>query len=123
MKKPTPHILIAEDESFLASMMRSILEAHGVRVSVARNGEEVLKVLSKDLPTLLLLDLLMPVLDGYGVLKMMKEKKIGCPVVIMSNLGDQATINKCKAFGIQDYFIKSEIDDDTIWKVVQNYLV
>jgi len=122
MTQHKKHVLVAEDEAFLLSMMRSILSKHGLRVSTAQNGQEAIDVMTKDLPDLLFLDLLMPQVDGYAVLKHRKEKNMKFPVVVCSNLRDKASIEKCAEFNVNEYLIKSDMDDDQIWIIAEKYL-
>lgn len=122
MSNEQKHVLVAEDEAFLLSMMRSVLSKHDVRVSTARNGQEAIDVIAKDPPDALLLDLLMPVMDGFGVLRHRKEKKLQFPVIVCSNLSDKAHIGRCADLDVNEYLIKSDMDDDQIWKIVERYL-
>ena len=117
------HVLVAEDEAFLLGMIRSILSKHGVRVSTASNGQEAIDVIEKDPPDVLLLDLLMPLVDGFAVLEHRKKRKMTFPVIVCSNLSDKASIIKCDKFDVSEYIIKSDMDDDQIWSVVEKYLV
>ncbi|MDD5055694.1 MAG: response regulator [Candidatus Peribacteraceae bacterium] len=122
MKKNIRHILVAEDDAFLLGMIRRVLSKHEVRVSTARNGQEAIDVILKDPPDLLLLDLLMPIVDGYAVLELRKKKKLTFPVVVCSNLSDKKNIVKCDGLGVNEYVIKSDMDDDQIWTVAEKYL-
>lgn len=116
------HIIVAEDEAFLLDLMRKVLSKHGVRVSTACNGQEAIAIIDKDPPDLLLLDLLMPHVDGYAVLQHRKEKKMEFPVVVCSNLSDKTNIIKCNEFDVNEYLIKSDMDDEQIWTVAEKYL-
>ena len=122
MSKQSKHILVAEDETFLLDMMRKVLTKHGVRVSTALNGQEAIDIIDKDPPDLLLLDLLMPHVDGYAVLQYRKEKKLKFPVVVCSNLSDKTNIIKCNEFDVNEYLIKSDMDDEQIWVIAEKYL-
>ena len=121
-KQQQKHILVAEDDAFLADMMRRALTTHGVRVSVAHNGQQAIDSIDADPPDLLLLDLLMPYVDGYGVLMHRNEKKLAFPVIVCSNLSDAKDKSTCKTLGVSSYIVKSDIDDDHLWPVVQKYL-
>jgi len=116
------HVLVAEDEALLLEMIRKILSKHGVRVSTARDGQEAIDVMDKDLPDLLLLDLLMPHVDGFAVLRHRKNKNMKFPVFVCTNLSDKKNIIKCNEFGVSEYLIKSDMDDDQIWTAVEKYL-
>jgi DNA-binding response OmpR family regulator len=122
MIKKIRHILVAEDDAFLLGMIRRALSAHDVRVSTARDGQEAIDVILKDPPDLLLLDLLMPHVDGYAVLKFRKDKKLKFPVVVCSNLSDRKNIIKCDGLDVAEYVIKSDMDDDQIWIIAEKYL-
>ena len=116
------HILIAEDDTALAQMMGKVLSKKNVRVTVAYNGQEAVEALEKEVPDLLLLDILMPVLDGHNVMKTMKEKSLDCPVIVLSNLSDKMTRDKCKEMRVENYFVKNDMDDDSLWPAVEKYL-
>ena len=122
MSKVQKHIIAAEDEVFLLEMMRQVLTKHGVRVSTALNGQEAIDIIDRDPPDLLLLDLLMPQVDGYAVLQHRQEKNMTFPVVVCSNLSDKTNIIKCNEFSVSEYLIKSDMDDEQIWTVAEKYL-
>ncbi|PIP65149.1 hypothetical protein COW95_03445 [Candidatus Peregrinibacteria bacterium CG22_combo_CG10-13_8_21_14_all_49_11] len=122
MNKRQKHILVAEDDTFLVDMMRKVLSKHDVRVSSAFNGKEAINLLDTDPPDLLLLDLLMPHVDGYAVLQHRKDKKSRFPVVVCSNLSDKVNRDKCKEFGVKEYLIKSDMDDEQLWPILEKYL-
>ena len=123
MAKQNKHILIAEDEASLAGVMGEVLSKSNVSVTVTHNGREALEAMEKKVPDVLILDILMPVLDGHGVMKAMKEKHLHCPVIVVSNLSDQITRDKCKEFHVKDYFVKSDMDDDDLWPAIQKFLL
>jgi len=117
------HVLVAEDEAFLLSMIRSLLVKHGVRVSTARDGQEAIDSIDTDPPDLLLLDLLMPNVDGFAVLQHRKKRRLKFPVVVCTNLSDKKNIIKCSDFDVNEYLIKSDMDDDQIWNIAEKYLL
>ena len=116
------HVLIAEDDTLLAGMMGKILQKNKVRVTIAHGGQEAIDAMEKEVPDLLLLDVLMPGVDGYAVMKAMKAKKLKCHVIVISNLSDSHTKAKCEDMDIQHYFVKNDLDDDQLWPVIQTYL-
>jgi DNA-binding response OmpR family regulator len=109
-------ILIIEDDSFLAAIFFKQLEKGGFEVSTAGSGEDGLKLIEKDLPDLLVLDLMLPKMNGFEVLEQLKSadetKKI--PVLIMSNLGQREDIDKCLALGAAEYLIKAHVTPDEL---------
>lgn len=113
------HILIAEDETLIANMLALVLKKENIRVTIASNGQEALAVMEKDVPDLLLLDLLMPIMDGHDLMQNMKKKKLQCPVIVVTNVNDQT---KCKDSEVKDYFVKSDMDDDGLWATIEKVL-
>ncbi len=122
MRIQKDHIVIAEDDKFLADMIGKVFRARGARVTVAYNGQEVLEVMEKDPADVLLLDILMPILDGYAVMEAMKQKRLAAPVIIMSNLSDKAVQEKCRKMNVKKYFMKNDMDEESLWPVVAKYL-
>ena len=119
----TKRVLIVEDETALASVMGNILSKNNVSVTIAHDGKEALAAMEKEAPDVVLLDILMPVLDGHGVIKAMKKKNPDCPVIVVSNLSDQKTRDKCrKEKNVKEYFVKSDMDDNDLWTVIQKFL-
>jgi len=106
-----PKILIVEDEEYLSDMYKIKFEQAGYVTVVAHDGEEGFELAQKEQPDLILLDLILPKLDGFKVLaKLRKEpntKKI--KVFILSNLGQSDEVNKGMKTGADGYFIKANL--------------
>jgi len=102
-------ILLAEDEKPMSRAMQLKLKNAGYVVTPAYDGLEAIAALKKDKYDLVLLDLVMPDLDGFGVLTEMKSQKISVPVVVLSNLGQTEDLKKAKELGARDYFIKADV--------------
>lgn len=118
-----PTILIAEDEEFIARFYKMELERHQVEVVIVHNGKEAIDYIRSHTIDLVLLDLLMPVLDGYDVLSFCKANKIRIPVVIvLTNLSGEISREKCHTLGAEDYIIKSNVDAPEMWEKVKVYL-
>ena len=115
-------LIIEDDEIILRALYLAFHEA-GCTVATAADGESGLRMTERLRPDLVLLDLLIPKLDGFGYLKAIKSnvelKKT--PVIVLSNLGDQDSVDKAKALGAEDYFIKSDTDLSELVKKVSNY--
>jgi DNA-binding response OmpR family regulator len=105
--KSAKKILIIEDEKTLARALESKLTTLGFNVRVVFNGEEGLILLEKEEFSLILLDLIMPKMDGFMVMEDLKAKKIKTPVIILSNLSQENDIKRTEAFGAKGFFIKS----------------
>jgi DNA-binding response OmpR family regulator len=102
-------VLIVDDDAFLSGIYATKLEIDGFLVSTARDGEEGLKAAMKDKPDLILLDVLMPKLDGFEVLKKLKSDPDlkAVPVIMLTNLGQKEDIEKGIQDGAADYLIKA----------------
>lgn len=106
-----PFLLIIEDDKLLVEAMRDKFEAIGFRVRIAVDGELALIALKKNVPQVVLLDLLLPKRNGFDVLTEMQNnpKLKDVPVVIASNLNSTADIEKGFALGAGDYVVKSNL--------------
>lgn len=101
------NILIVEDERPLSHALEMKLKAQGFTTKVVMNGQDALNELANGKYHMVLLDLIMPIMDGFGVLEEMKNKKLKVPVIVLSNLGQDEDRTKTKALGAVDYFVKS----------------
>jgi len=103
-------ILIIEDDRYISKMYQLKLSLEGYTVVVAENGKQGVDKVKEFMPDIILLDILMPELDGFEVLKIVKDdaetKKI--PVLIMSNLGQEDHIQKGMSLGAIGYIVKSQ---------------
>jgi len=118
-------ILLVEDDAILVEMYQAKFELEGHDVRIATNGEECLKVLQEYKPELILLDILMPKLNGFHVLKEIKKQPElrTIPVILLTNLGQaEVDMNQelAKALGVSDYLIKSHhTPDEVVAKAVK----
>ena len=103
-------ILIAEDDSFLANAYRVKFEKEGWQVVIVGNGAEAVAEAKKYKPDVILLDLVMPKMDGFEALKLLKADKITAKirVVVASNLGQDSDMIRARELGADDYLIKSD---------------
>jgi len=113
-------IMIVEDDHFLSSLMKARLEKEGFEVVQAFDGEEAIETLKKVVPSLVILDLIMPKVTGFEVLQMLSitPQLDKIPVVIVSNLAQDSDIEKARQLGAREYFIKVKVSiDDLIGKI------
>ncbi|MBI2451120.1 MAG: response regulator [Parcubacteria group bacterium] len=117
-------ILIIEDEEILLDLLQNKLEKSGYEVMAARDGMEGLSAMEKEKPDLILLDILMPVMNGMEVLKIMHRNKIlsEIPVIILSNSGQEVEVDEAVKLGAKDYLIKAEFDPDEVLEKVKKQL-
>lgn len=102
-------ILIAEDERPLSGALQEQFKNAGFDVRAAFDGQEALNILDMEKFDLILLDLLMPKVNGLDVLQNLKNRRNTIPIIVLSNLSDDSEIKKAKDLGATDYFIKSDI--------------
>ena len=103
-KKTGKKILIVEDERPLAHALELKFTHEGYDVTIATDGAEALKIANAGSFVMILLDLIMPNLDGFGFLEKMKKKT---PVIVLSNLGQDEDKERAKSLGAAGYFVKS----------------
>ena len=115
-------ILIIEDEQTLVRALEQMLKEKGYETSVATDGEEGWEKINSFNPDLILLDLILPKMDGFSVLHKMKENNLtdNIPVVVMTNLSDVS--EKVMSLGATNCLIKSDLSVDDIQGVVQEKL-
>ncbi len=116
----TPRVLIVEDDAFLAGIYTTKFSLEGFEVLSAGDGVAGLKVARTSLPDIILLDVLMPKMDGFEVLDELKKdpKTKHIPVVILTNLGQKEDVQRGLKGGAVDYLIKAHfVPSDTVAKV------
>src|SRR3989344_535685 len=98
-------ILIVEDEEFLRGVLNQKLQKEGYETIEAVDGESGVKKVSEEKPDLVLLDLILPSIDGFEVLRQIKEKPelASIPVIILSNLGQKDDIERALKLGATDF--------------------
>lgn len=117
-------ILIIEDDEFLRQLVSKKISSEGFEVISAVDGPEGLEKTESEKPDLILLDLLLPTIDGFEVLSKIKTNKetSGIPVIILSNLGQQEEINKGMKLGAQDFLVKAQMTPDEIAEKIKEML-
>ncbi|MFH1662157.1 MAG: response regulator [Candidatus Falkowbacteria bacterium] len=114
-------VLIVEDEATISELYKTKLEAGGFEVFVANNGADGLKIAKEKKPHIVILDVILPQLDGFSVLEEIKKdsstKKI--PVIMLTNLGTDEDKEKGKKMGAQDYLVKSNLTPAQVEEVIK----
>jgi len=102
------NVLIVEDDEFNRDILQRRVEKSGFNASCARNGKEALEALAREKVDLMLLDLMMPGVDGIEVLKRMKanQKYSRIPVIMVSAIDDSESVARCMQLGATDYITK-----------------
>jgi CheY-like chemotaxis protein len=117
-------IVIVEDDRFLSLVLKGRLEKEGYNVVPAYDGEEGLALIKKELPSLVVLDLVMPKMTGFELLeKLSTDPQISrIPVVVASNLGQESDIQKAKNLGVRDYYVKVQTSVDELVKMFKTII-
>lgn len=104
-------ILVAEDDRFLRKAAEAKLRQSGFTVLAAVDGEEALRLARAEAPDLILLDLIMPKLQGFEVLRAVKEDPATSPipVIVLSNLGQERDVKQALEAGAVAYLIKANL--------------
>lgn len=100
------HVLVVDDEPDILLLMRINLEGRGHRVTLAADGEMALRRVSAECPDLVVLDVMMPVMDGWGVLADLARKGIDVPVVVVSAKQDVSDTRKALELGADQHLGK-----------------
>ena len=115
-------ILIAEDEVAIASALELKLQHSGFETVIAPDGEVAMTELKAGKFDLVILDLMMPKLDGFGVLEEMKKAGIHTPVIVASNLSQPEDEKKAKDLGAKDFFVKSNVPLSDLVKKIEAHV-
>ena len=114
-------ILIIEDDKFLREVIAKKLTTEGYEIIEAVNGENGIIQAGETKPDLILLDLILPGIDGFGVLAQIKEnaetKEI--PIIILSNLSKESEIKRALTLGAADFLIKANFTPSEIIKKIK----
>ncbi len=117
-------ILIAEDEEAMLSALVSKFEKSGFEVIPAQDGEEGLTKALEEKPDILILDIIMPKIDGLELIKKIREYKWGAhvPIIILTNLSDAYNISEAGKYGVYDFLVKTDWRLDDIVKLAKEKL-
>lgn len=117
-------LLLIEDEQLMVDLLERKLTQEGYEISVAENGIEGLEKMRESKPDLVLLDIVMPKMGGFGVMEeMVKDedlKKI--PIIVISNSGQPVELDRAKRLGARDWLIKTEFDPQEVVDKVVNQI-
>ncbi len=118
------NILLVEDDQFLAKILGKTLESNGYNVTYAITGKEGLTKADHADPQLIVLDIILPDIDGFELLGKFKAnpRVKGVPVIIVSNLGQEEDVQRGMALGASDYIIKSDLSLNDIVAKVKKYV-
>jgi CheY-like chemotaxis protein len=118
-------VMIVEDDQAIREACQIKLQLDGLKVLSVGNGQEALEILKNNKPDLILLDLIMPKMNGFDFLEALRKdpEHKNDRVVIMSNLGQETDIESGKKLGVEDYLIKANCSIGEIATKVKEWLV
>ncbi len=124
MEKKPVHVLIVEDDNFLAEIYQKKFTLEGYKVQSVNNGEKALLEAKKKRPDIILLDILLPKLDGFAVLEKLKADAAtrSIPVILLTNLGQRDDVEKGLQVGAVDYLIKAHFKPSEVIDKVRKVL-
>jgi diguanylate cyclase (GGDEF)-like protein/PAS domain S-box-containing protein len=101
-----PLILVVDDDIVVLGMLQNLLEDQGYRVSLAHDGTEAIKEFQNGVPDLVLLDASMPVMDGFAACAQLKKLNEGIPIIMVTSLNDEQSVDKAFKAGATEYITK-----------------
>lgn len=120
----TKFILVVEDDPVLKNLLGHTF-AGKYQTLYASDGNEALALFEQNKPSIVLLDLMLPTMDGFAVLQAIRartDELKTIPVIIVSNLGQQADVDKAKALGANEYLVKAEVPVEEIVGKIESML-
>ena len=119
-----PEILVVEDDKFLRDLMLQKLQKEGFTPFEAMDGEEGLRVIGEKKPDLVLLDLILPGLDGFEILRRLKADPAtaATPVIVLSNLGQKEDMDRAMSAGAEDFMVKAHFTPGEIIAKIKSVL-
>ncbi len=124
-KNNSHKILIIEDDAFITGMYKTKLTMAGYDVKVAEDGEKGRAALEAETPDRLLLDIILPKVDGFRILEEVRKnpKTKNLPVILLTNLGQKVDVERGLALGADDYMIKAHFTPSEVVEKISNLIV
>jgi two-component system, OmpR family, alkaline phosphatase synthesis response regulator PhoP len=118
------HLVVIEDDKFLRNLIVRKLTKEGFVVVEAENGKEGLAAMRKELPQMVLLDIILPGMSGYDVLEEIRkdEKLAGVPIIILSNLEQKEEVDHAQSLGVKEFLIKAKFTPGEIVEHIKKIL-
>ncbi len=119
---PGAKILLIEDEEMLATMYKTKFEKEGLAIDVASDGEAGVAMAQAQPYSVVLVDIIMPKLDGFAVLKKLRSmpQYATTPIIMLTNLGQEEDVAKGKEYGATDYLVKANFTPSQVLEKIKN---
>jgi DNA-binding NarL/FixJ family response regulator len=113
------HVLIAEDHLMVRAGIRALLEKAGDMhvVGEASNGQEALELVEKYIPDVLVMDIMMPRLNGIQAAENIRKLKLPTRILLLSMYSDEGLIYQALQSGVKGYVLKTSVSDELLWAV------
>lgn len=120
----TKSILLVEDDPFLIDIYSQKFKKSGFDIKVADNASKVFQFLEEKIPEIILLDIVLPQMDGWAILKKIRSNEAwnACQIIVFSNLGQKEEVEKGFSLGANRYLIKSQYTPLEVIKEVEKML-
>jgi two-component system alkaline phosphatase synthesis response regulator PhoP len=117
-------VLLVEDEEIMINLLEKKLKREGYEVSIAKDGERGFEKIKEEKPDLVLLDIILPKMNGFEVMERMKadEELSKIPVIVISNSGQPVELDRAKKLGAKDWLIKTEFDPGEVIQKVKKQI-
>ena len=124
MSEKKKKILLVEDDKMISSMYQTKLEQEGYLVILAENGAAAIDLALAEKPDLILLDIILPQIDGFSVLKQLRaaESTKDIPIVMLTNLGTEEDKAKGEKYGATAYLVKASLTPTQVSGKIKEYL-
>lgn len=117
-------VLLVEDDRMISNMYETKLRQEGFQVVLAENGADALELAIQESPNLVLLDIILPQIDGFAVLRELRlnHKTRDIPVVMLTNLGTPEDKDKGQRYGATEYLVKANLTPSDVAQAARKYL-
>ncbi len=124
IKTSKKYILVMEDDKFYGNIFKTKFQREGFDIDLAENGSIGMDIAHSRKPDIILLDLMMPVMNGFETLAELQNDPVlkDVPVIVLSNLGQKSDIEKTQALGAKDYLVKANVSLQEAVDKVKGYL-
>lgn len=118
------YVLVVEDDPFYSSIYETKLSKEGIRAKVVNDGDAAIAAMRKELPVLVMLDLIMPGKDGFETLTEIKgdPQLKSAQVIVMSNLSQDEDVKRVMALGAAEYHVKAELSLEQLVQLIKKYV-
>ncbi|MFH0937616.1 MAG: response regulator [Candidatus Daviesbacteria bacterium] len=125
MEQNIKKILIIEDDQFLRDFYQELLTSEGYQIDIAEDGAIGWEKIHQGGYSLVLLDIMLPKMDGLQILRNLKTNPAASPlgpIVVLTNLGSDAIVNQAFSLGVAGYLVKSAMNPDEVLKEIDSFL-